>query len=193
MLLVYANPVPDSFGASLRDVAVSVLEGAGHDVDQLDLHAEGFDPVLSREAHALHLAHPSQKPELADQIVRLKWAEALVFVYPTWWSGQPAMLKGWMDRVLVEGVAFTLPPGGRSIKPLLTHIKRIAVVTTHGSSKLVNAVQGESGKRVMLRGLRSLCSRLARTDWIAMYGIDDSTEEQRRRFVERVETSLRKL
>ena len=190
---MYANPVPDSFGASLRDVAMSALSSAGHEVDLLDLYAEGFDPVLSREAHRLHLAHPSQKPEITDHIVRLRWAEAMVFVYPTWWSGQPAILKGWMDRVLVQGVAFTLPPGGRSIKPMLTHIKRIAVVTTHGSSKLVNAVQGESGKRVVLRGLRSLVSRLARSDWIAMYGVDNSTEEQRLRFVERVESRLRKL
>lgn len=191
--MVYANPVPDSFGAALRDVALAALHDGGHDVDLLDLYAEKFDPVLSPEAHANHLSHPSTKPEIADYVVRLKWAQALVFVYPTWWSAQPAMLKGWMDRVLVEGVAFTLPPGGRSIKPLLRHVKRIAVVTTHGSSKLVNAVQGESGKRVLLRGVRSLCHPLTRSKWIAMYGVDNSTEEQRARFVERVEKRLGRL
>ena len=193
VLLVYANPVPDSFGATLRDTAVATLTDAGHEIDLLDLYAERFDPVLSREAHALHLAAPSTKPEIEHHVVRLRWAEALVFVYPTWWSGQPAMLKGWMDRVLVEGVAFTLPPGAKSIKPMLRHVRRLAVVTTHGSSKLVNAVQGESGKRVILRGLRSLCHPLARSKWVAMYGVDDSTEEDRLRFVERVERRLRKL
>ena len=72
-----------------------------------------------------------------------------MLVYPTWWSGQPAMLKGWIDRVWVAGVAWDLPPGANVLRARLRNVRRIVVVTTHGSSKLVNALEGEAGKRTV--------------------------------------------
>ncbi len=122
---------------------------------------------------------PTSSPGVAPALQRyaddLRWCETLVLVYPTWWSGQPAMLKGWIDRVWANGVAWTLPAGSSRIRPLLCNVRRIVVVTTHGSSKLVNSLQGEGGKRVVTRALRSLCSRRCRTTWVAMYGVDTST------------------
>ena len=114
-------------------------------------------------------------------------------VYPTWWGSQPAILKGWFDRIWVEGVAYTLPEGEDRIKPLLRNVRRLVVVTTHGSPKWVNALQGEPGKRVVLRGLRSLCHPRARSRWIALYGIDRSDEEQRNRFLDRVASITARL
>lgn len=184
--VVFAHPVPDSFGAALRDTVVAALEGGGHEVDLLDLHAEGFDPALSCQAHALHRAGPETKPEIEPHAARLTAADALVFVYPTWWGGQPAMLKGWMDRVLVEGVAYTFPEGATRIRPLLRKVRRLAVVTTHGSSKWVNVLQGEPGKRVILRGMRSLCHPLARSRWIGLYGMDGASDAKRSAFLDRV-------
>ncbi len=82
------------------------------------------------------------------------------------------------------------PDGTNRIRPLLRNVRRIVVVTTHGSSKLVNSLQGEGGKRVVTRALRSLCSRRCRTTWVAMYGVDTSTAEQRQAFLDRVERRL---
>ena len=95
-----------------------------------------------------------------------------MLVYPTWWSGQPAMLKGWIDRVL--GLRCRVDPAGwrHALRPRLRNVRRIVVVTTHGSSKLVNAIQGEGGKRTVTRALRLLCHRRCRTTWIALYGVD---------------------
>lgn len=191
--MISAHPVPDSFGAALRDTVVGALRGAGHEVDLLDLDAARFDPVLSAPAHALHRAGPETKPEIAGPAASVMAAEALVFVYPTWWGGQPAILKGWFDRVLVEGVAYTFPPGARRIRPLLRRVRRLAVVTTHGSSKWMNTLQGEPGKRAVLRGLRSLCHPLARGSWIAMYGMDGADDRARRRFLARVERRISRL
>jgi putative NADPH-quinone reductase len=95
------------------------------------------------------------------------------------------MLKGWIDRVWVRGVAFELPPKAGRIRPLLSNIRRIAVVTTHGSSKLINSLQGESGKRIAFRSIRVLCHRFVRTKWIALYGVDACSDSERRAFVER--------
>jgi len=190
---VFAHPVPDSFGASLRDTVVGTLEGAGHEVDLADLYALDFDPVLSGQALVHHRDGPETKPGIAEQAASLRAAEALVFVYPTWWGSQPAMLKGWFDRILVEGVAYTFPEGAKRVQPLLRGVRRLAVVTTHGSSKWVNTLQGEPGKRVILRGLRSLCHPLARSRWIAMYGMDTATDADRQAFLRRVQRRLAEL
>lgn len=131
--------------------------------------------------------------ELQTYADDLRWAQALVLVYPTWWSGQPAMLKGWIDRVWVAGVAWELPEGANVLRPLLTNVRRIVVVTTHGSAKYLNALEGESGKRTVTRSMRVMCNKRVRTTWCAMYAVDRSTEAKRIAFLDRVEHTLTRL
>ena len=186
VLVVYCHPNPASLVAAAKDRVLAGLDTAGHDVRLTDLYADGFRPELSADERRIH-----HRPELADDLTgyadNLRWAEALVFVYPTWWSGQPAMLKGWMDRVWASGVAWELPDGARVLRPLLTDIRRLAVVTTHGSSKLVNAIEGESGKRTVFRSLRSLCNGRVSTSWTAIYGLDRADEATRTAWLDQVE------
>ena len=189
-LIVYCHPSRESFVASVLDVAIEGLKEGGHEVRVNDLYADGFDPVFSAEEHAKHRAADADHADVARYIDDLRWCESLVLVYPTWWAGQPAMLKGWIDRVWVNGVAWRLPEGKRHVRPLLRSIHRITVVTTHGSSKIINALEGEGGKRTVTRALRSLCSRRCRTQWIAMYTVDTSTELQRAQFLHRVRLRL---
>ena len=193
VLVIYAHPRAESLCAAARDRGVASLVRAGHDVEVRDLYAVNFEPVLSRHEHALHDAPTETRPGIAEDARLLAWAEALVFVYPTWWGAQPAILKGWLDRVMVAGVAYTQKPGSKRKRPLLGNIRRIVVVTTHGSSKWVNTLQGEPGKRVLLRGLRSLVGRRARTRWIAAYALDRSSSTDRQRFLDRVGRNLARL
>lgn len=160
--LVGAHPVPESYNGAVRARAVAALEGAGHDVDLLDLYAD--------RAPADH------GPRLAD-------AEAVVLVYPTWWGGPPAVLKDWIDRCWPE-------PGVPSATGRLDNVCRLAVVTTHGSGQLRNRLQGSPGRRLVGRGLRSCCRRGTRLEWIAMYDMDRSTPARRRAFLDRVERAL---
>jgi hypothetical protein len=90
-------------------------------------------------------------------------------------------------------VAFTLPPGASRLRPRLRRVRRLVVVTTHGSSKLVNAVQGEPGKRMIGRSLRLLCHRRARVTWLAHYGMDRATAKGCAAFLDRVERRLARL
>jgi putative NADPH-quinone reductase len=103
------------------------------------------------------------------------------------------MLKGWIDRVWVNGVAWELPEGANRLRPLLSNVRRIVVVTTHGSSKLVNALEGESGKRTVTRSLRTMCHPLTRTNWLALYGVDAASADRRGAFLDRVERRLARL
>jgi putative NADPH-quinone reductase len=190
VLMVYCHPVPESFNAAVRDAAKAALERAGHAVDLLDLHAEGFDPVMSaEERRAYHEIGAGDHP-LPDHVARLKSAEALVFVYPTWWYGLPAMLKGWLDRVISPGIGFDLPDGPGPIRPLMTHIDKIAVVSTCGAPRWLLLWVGDPGRRTILRGIRALCGRRCGTLWLAHYRMDSSTPESRVAFLAKVAKRL---
>ncbi len=204
VLVVSAHPVPDSYVAAVRAAAIRGLATAGQVIDLLDLDAEGFQPLLTREEWEGHRwtgvgthrppgAGDPLPPDVATHAARLRSADALVLVYPTWWGAQPAIMKGWLDRVWVEGVAFTFRADGRRTRHELRRIRHLVAITTHGSPKRINAVEGESGKRLVLRQLRAACHPRVRTRWIASYGIDQSDEAGRRRFLEHVERAMTDL
>ena len=188
-LVVYCHPDPASFTAAMRDRAIGALQARGDEVRANDLYAEGFDPLFTADERERHLERGSD-PVVAPYVDDLLWCERLLLVYPTWWSGQPAMLKGWIERVWVNGVAWELPAGANRLRGRLHNVRRIVAITSHGSSKLINALEGEVGKRMVTRTLRSLCHPLTRTTWLAFYGIDTAREEQRQRFLAKVERKL---
>jgi len=191
-LVVHCHPLDDSLVAAARNRVLAGLDSGGAEVRHTDLYAIGFEPDFTAEDHANHLVAGAD-PSLANHVADLQWCDMLVLVYPTWWSGQPAMLKGWIDRVWVKGVAWDLPEGANRLRPLLSNVRRIVVVTTHGSSKLVNALEGESGKRTVTRSLRTMCHPFTRTNWLAMYGVDTAPAERRTAFLDRVERRLARL
>ncbi len=193
MLVVFCHPVRDSFVGACLDRTVAALEASGHAVRVIDLYADDFQPALSLHERVTYKDPIETKPEILGYVNHLRWATGLAFVYPTWFGAQPAMLKGWFDRVWVDGVAYRLPTKPGLLKPALRNIRSLTVVTTHGSGKFMNAVQGEPGKRVVLRGLRSLCARLCRTHWIAFYGNDRADDTARKSFLARVSTEIAKL
>jgi NAD(P)H dehydrogenase (quinone) len=181
VLVLLAHPLADSYGRAIFDQVMSSLEVDGHDVRAHDLWHERFDPVLSAVEKRDHFAAPEKKTAndalLATHVADLQWCEAIVFVYPSWWSAPPAIMKGWFDRVLMQGVAWTFPDGATRLYAGLTHVRRLVCVTTYGSSRWVNALEGEPGKATIRRGLRVLCNRRCRSTWIAHYGVDRASHE----------------
>jgi NAD(P)H dehydrogenase (quinone) len=186
VLVVYCHPVPDSFCAALRDVAIGTLTAQGWDVRLVDLYADGFDPVLGTDERRHYHDRAPADPALATHIGNLKWAEAILFVYPTWWYGLPAMLKGWLDRVWATDVAFKLPADGGRIVSLVPHITRIGVVTTCGAPWWMSMLMGQPGRKTILRGIRALCARRSRTLYVAHYDMDRSTPQSRAAFLKKV-------
>lgn len=192
VLVVYCHPLNDSLIAAARDQTLAGLADAGAEVRLRDLYNEDFSPELTADEHRTH-GQSGVVDELQSHADDLQWADTLVFVYPTWWSGQPAMLKGWIDRVLACGVAWELPEGANRLKPKLRNVRRIVAVTSHGSSKLINSVQGEGGKRTLFRSVRAMCHPLTRCHWIALYGVDVRSDSERTAFLDRVQRSVAKI
>ena len=162
---------------------------AGHTVTLRDLHAEGFDPVISQSQRAAYFDEGSNALGLEDHVAALRQTEGLVLVYPTWWFGMPAMLKGWFDRTWLPGVAFRLG-GAKVLEPLLTDIRRIAVVTTYGSPGWLLWWVGWPDRRVVRRGLRPLCARACRVEWLGLTRMDQDNATRRGRFLARVRRRL---
>lgn len=185
VLVVYCHPVETSFHAALHQEVVRNLKAAGHEVDDLDLYAEGFDPVLSREERLGYHEVPRNQLPLMPYIERLRRAEAIVFCFPTWCFGLPAMLKGYFDRLFMPGVAFDLSDPG-NVKPMLTHIKRISAVVTYGRPRWVAWYMGDPPRKIVTRYMRRLTGPQARVDYHAHYHMNVATEPQLKRFLQRV-------
>ena len=185
VLVVYCHPVETSFHAALHEEVLRNLRAAGHEVDDCDLYAEGFDPVLSREERLGYHDVPSNQLPLKSYIERLQWAQAIVFCFPTWCFGLPAMLKGYFDRLFMPGVAFDLSDPA-NVKPMLTHIQRISAFVTYGRPRWVAWYMGDPPRKIVTRYMRRLTGKQARVDYHAHYHMNVATEPQLKRFMHRV-------
>lgn len=188
-LVICAHPRDDSLTHAATAAAVRGLTRAGHEVTLLDLYAIGFRPAMSQEEHrAYHSDQPLLDPMTIEHAELVRTHEMLVFVYPTWWSSLPAILKGWLERVMVQDVAFHLD--GRRVRPALTHVRRIVGITTYGSPWTVVKLLHDSGRRTIMRSLRMNCGpRTART-WLGYYSTDTSGEAELAAFLDRVEHTM---
>jgi NAD(P)H dehydrogenase (quinone) len=186
VLVLYAHPVETSFAAALHETAVRTLKVRGHDVDDCDLYAEKFDPVMGREERISYHNTSVNRRNLAPYVDRLLTAEALVFSFPVWNMGFPAILKGFVDRVFMPGVSFRLKENGDYV-PTLHNIKRLGVVTTYGGGRVLTMMMGDPPRKFLTRSLRSICAPGAACDYLALYDMNHTRPEPRKRFLSKVE------
>jgi NAD(P)H dehydrogenase (quinone) len=191
VLLLYAHPDPDSFASALHRKAVETLRAEGHEVDDCDLYAEGFDPVLSLSERRGYHAIPANRAPVENYVKRVEAAEALVLVYPVWNFGFPAILKGFLDRVFLPGVSFRLENG--LTVPNLQKIRHLVAITTYGAPRHRALLLGDPPRRIVKRVLRVLVAPLARVKYLALHGMNRVTVEQRAAFLAKVEADLKGL
>lgn len=189
-LVVYCHPVEGSFCSAMRDSAIAGLVSAGHSVELIDLAADGFDPVMSEAEWILYIAGTGEIPTGLERYVELvKKSEIFVFVYPTWWSGLPAQLKGWLDRTMVPGVAFQLNVKNR-MRPTLTHVRRVYVLSTFGSPKPYVRFINNNGRRILVRAFRLSGSWRMRSKTLGMHQLDACSNSDRVAFLNKIEIVL---
>jgi len=193
VLVVLAHPNADSFNHAVATRALESLTAAGHEVDLLDLYALGSKAAMSAEERAAyHTDQPILDPMIAAHVELIRTAEALVFIYPTWWSTLPAILKGWLERVMVPGVAFVFDEAGK-VRPGLKHIRRIVGISTYGSPRRYVWAMNDNGRRTLTRALRMICGLRTRCRWLGLYAIDTASADERARFLLRVEKRMGSL
>lgn len=193
-LVIIAHPRSDSFTHAAAAAAVAGLRSAGHSVEVIDLHAEGFRPAMNRDerrGYPLGDCLLDQDAQAHADLVR--WCDTLVFVYPTWWSGLPAILKGWLERILVVGVAFHFHERTGKVRPGLSRMRHIVGISTYGSPRAYVAAMNDNGRRIIHRALWMSCGYRTRRTWLGLYAMDTASHADRVEFLERVEGRMASL
>lgn len=193
-LVLFAHPCAESFSAARHETVTTRLTTGGWQVDDCDLNAEGFNPVLSAaERRAYHEVGPNIGP-IAAYVDRLRAAQALalvlVLVFPVWNFGFPAILKGFFDRVFLPGLSFRLENG--FVQPNLTHIRKLAAVTTYGGTRIRAMMAGDPPRKVVTRAVWHVC-RPEKMDFLAPYDMNRATVAQRQRFLTQVAARMRQF
>jgi NAD(P)H dehydrogenase (quinone) len=191
ILVLYAHPDSGSFGAAVHRTVVETLRRCGHDVDDCDLYAEGFDPVLSRAEWAGYLQVPANRAPVEYYVRRLEQAEGIVLVFPVWNFGFPAILKGFLDRVFLPGVSFRLDNG--LAQPNLTQVKTLVGIATYGAPRWRAFLIGDPPRKVVMRMLRILVAPFARRSYLALHDMNRQTPAGRAAFLQRVEKAMAAL
>lgn len=189
VLVVSCPARADSFTVALAAAVTDGARASGHVVDLLDLRARRFAPVLEDAEHAGYAAD-ALPPDLVPHVEALRRAEVLVIVAPVWWGGPPARLKGWIDRVWRPDVAFAVDASGR-LRPALDNIRRLEVVATLGGPAWAFWLVGQPMRRMLLRALRPCIARGARSGWMALARLDETTPAMRAAFLDKVQRRAR--
>ena len=189
-LIVLAHPLDRSLCGWLADRAQAAAEARGWTVDRLNLHAERFDSVLTAGERAGYYGPPvaATGDPLAAQLAE---ADVLILVFPTWWFGFPAILKGWFDRVWRPGVAFDHAPDLGRMIPRLQRLQRVIAVTTMGAPWWIDRlVMGRQLRRVLKRAIVGPCAPAAKLDWIVLYGAETVSAGRAASFANRVDRRI---
>ena len=129
-LIIYAHPNSGSINHSFKETVLQSLTNAGHQVVVRDLYNLGFDPVLSLQ-DMIGQRKGKVAPDVAIEQQYIQWADSLTFIYPIWWTGLPAIVKGYIDRVMSYGFAYRYDKG---IQQGLLKGKQAYIINTHGKS-----------------------------------------------------------
>ncbi|WP_183086178.1 NAD(P)H-dependent oxidoreductase [Mycetocola tolaasinivorans] len=146
-------PHERSLAAAALDRVLAGLHRGGHTTDVLDLHREGFDPVLNAEDLRAWRTRAAPRADVLALQARLDAADHLVLIFPVWWMAMPALTKGFLDRVLTKGYAFEEEKPGSLPTRLLTRLRGVSVIQVlHTPTPLYRAWFGQPATRILGRG-----------------------------------------
>jgi NAD(P)H dehydrogenase (quinone) len=176
------------------EAAVTGLQVGGHGVDMIDLYGTGFAAAMSCDERR---SYEDDQRELDPQLLHhgelVLDADALIFVFPTWWYGPPAILKGWFERVLVPQIAFRLDDRTNKVRSELRHVRRLVGITTHDASRLHMLMRGNTARWTITRTLRLMASPLARSTWLDLDKASARSAVERTDFINRVTRKMARL
>jgi NAD(P)H dehydrogenase (quinone) len=153
-LIVYAHPGHAGHHGYFLDQIKTILDNKKIVYEVLDLYALNYDPILKIEELGSRTAHKISEVTL-DYQEKVKNADKLIFIYPTWWQGMPAILKGFFDRVFASGFAFVYKGG---LPVALLKGKKAAVFSATGGPKIINKfLIGDRGMKIIVKNILGFC------------------------------------
>ncbi len=190
-LIVTSHPLNESLCKLLGKHVFNKLTQIGHEVTIEDLYAEKFEPALTAQERESYYGENYDSSNVAEQVSRLKEAEALILLFPTWWFGFPAIMKGWFDRVWGPGIAYDHASDFGPIKPRLDNLRKVLVVTTLGSPWWVDRlIMWQPVKRVIKVALLGACTKNSSLQFISLYNSEKLNEQRNAKFIQRIDKAL---
>jgi NAD(P)H dehydrogenase (quinone) len=189
ILLVFAHPTRNSFCGSILRVAVEELASQQHEVEVLDLYAEGFNPTLLKsEWESYRTSVCEEIRRYADQIHR---SDGLIWIFPTWNYGLPAIMKGYLDRVWKPNVAFQIEESGKIKFDSFKNLRFFIVATTYGASWVASTFVGNPCKCLVSRCLRRHLPSSSGFVWLALYDMNKPSPRRLNLFLAKVRRTIR--
>lgn len=183
-LIVTSHPYDGSFCHALMEAAKTGALKTGNDVDVIDLEADHFDPVMHSSDLIGFLKHQAQDEQAIDYIRRVKEADHLILVFPIWWELMPAMMKGFIDKVVFPGETFAYTPNGMGMKSLLPKLQSTTIMTTMNTPKaLYRWVFGDAIQRALVRGTFKKMG-LKNVRWLSCNMVKKSSDNKRQAWLE---------
>jgi len=187
--VILAHPDPTSFNHAIAHATVETLFRAGHDVSFHDLHQEVFDPLLPRQELPSRSDLP---PVVAAHCREIAAADGIVIVHPNWWGQPPAILTGWIDRVLRPGVAYRFVEGdqGEGVPLGLLKAKAVLIFNTANTPKArEEAAFGDPLDLIWKKCIFNLCG-VTKVDRIVFRVVITSTLEIRKTWLQQVRDTV---
>ncbi len=193
VLVVTAHPLAKSLSTTFAAAVEGSLREAGHDIRTLNLYEEAFQPALTApERIAFYAGEDAlvRSPEMEA----LQWSEALILIFPTWWFGFPAILKGWFDRVWAPGVAYNNSADFGPITPALRGLKRMLVITTLGSPWWIDRlVMRQPLRRTLKSAILGACAPRCRLHYMSFYKCETLAEGEVQAMVAKAKAAALKI
>lgn len=190
-LVVVAHPLKESLCQYLTAQTIEHLESKGYQITVLDLYERQFPPSLTIHERQSYYQSNFDDSLLEQEILQLKQAESLVLVFPTWWFGFPAILKGWFDRVWAPGYAYNHASDLGAITPCLNNLKEVKVITTLGSPWWVDKfVLWQPVKRVLKIALLGACTKSCKFEMLSFYNSENASTSRVESFVQKIKAKF---
>jgi NAD(P)H dehydrogenase (quinone) len=178
-LVVIAHPLAESLCATLAAHVIGTLRAAGHQVVVEDLYANHFSAVLTAAERRSYYTAQYDCAAVESEVKRLVAAEAIVLLFPTWWFGFPAILKGWFDRAWAPGIAYDHSSDYGPIKPRLPHLRKMLAVTTLGAPWWIDRfVMRRPVRKVLKTAILQTCAPRCSFKILSLYKSERLTTAQ---------------
>ena len=189
-LIIYAHPWDGSFNHSVLEAVRKGLSDSGHKIDLIDLVKDDFNPVMSEKELALYSKGGSLDPKVIDYQARIGEADYLFFIFPNWWGGVPAILKGFFDKVFLKNFAYKKEPAPGNG---LLDIKGAAVISTFDAPSIVYHMMFKPHMK------KNIAFQLLRTNGVRsvklfpFFRVQDIGDRKRKSFLAKIESFAKSL
>lgn len=197
-LIVYNHPHEGSFCSAIREAVENGLRNGGHEYKIIHLDQDGFDPVMrEKDLKAFVMAGRIGEeglegidPIILKYMKKLQWAEHIVMIFPIWWMTMPAMMKGFIDKVIFPGIVYKMEDG--EMISMLSKLRQVTVITTMNTPQdIYKEVFGNSIEGSLIKGTFNKIG-IHDIRWISLNMVKQSGDEKRWLWLDEIETEFAK-